>query len=551
MIQRGRSVKGAAKIAAHLLNEEDNENVEVYEIRGTIANDLHGAMSEMEAAYLHSTKGELAFYGLVINPDEPLTREQFLETIERDEVALGLEGQQRIIVFHQKENVDGIISEHCHALWSRLDINECKSINISHDRMKLQSVTRSIAADYNLKLPDGYQNDERTTKELSHYDRVLKNQTGISKAERMRVVTDIWRGSDTAKAFVAGLDQSGYTLSQGRRGYALVDVFGGVGTVQRLINDRAVRKKDVDAFLEKEFPNDQLPTVEEAKAAAKKFMEQQKHVLKKEQLAERVQALEQYQNERREKLERELNEKRAAIKRETERLDARLDAGKGALAKSHAQADFEINFARTQNDPKGLAKLLAKVSGVEFIRAKLHAHQDQKRHALQEQERKALQLKQESERLIQQRTSEMQHIEINRREEAQKQAFAREQQSLKLANERELVRHLRRGYDHMPSSELTLNPYSGRPANIAKAKTRHNHVQTANEANGKTSDRPKDQLNTQARTMPETEPQTQQEPGDLSKVFNAQTPVEINTPEPPSVPGPAIDGSSHTDRRKR
>ena len=56
-------------LATHLLNEYDNELMEVAEVRGAIAQDLHGAFAEWEVQAHSLTKCQNYLYSLSINPD--------------------------------------------------------------------------------------------------------------------------------------------------------------------------------------------------------------------------------------------------------------------------------------------------------------------------------------------------------------------------------------------------------------------------------------------------------------------------------------------------
>ena len=56
-------------LATHLLNEHDNELMEVADLRGAIAPDLHGAFAEWEAQAHALTKCKNYLYSLSVNPD--------------------------------------------------------------------------------------------------------------------------------------------------------------------------------------------------------------------------------------------------------------------------------------------------------------------------------------------------------------------------------------------------------------------------------------------------------------------------------------------------
>jgi hypothetical protein len=103
MIIKGKSRAGPQQLATHLGNAEKNERVSLVETRGTIAQDLRGALVEMDA-YAVGTKCERSLYHAAISPEPPhlLTPEQRAEAIDALEKRLGLDGHARIVVMHEK-----------------------------------------------------------------------------------------------------------------------------------------------------------------------------------------------------------------------------------------------------------------------------------------------------------------------------------------------------------------------------------------------------------------------------------------------------------------
>lgn len=91
MILKGNQRAGGADLASHLQNEFDNDLVEVAEIRGTVAQDLHGAFGEYEAIAA-GTRCKEPLYSLSINPSAPISRDQYRAVIDRIEQGLGLSG---------------------------------------------------------------------------------------------------------------------------------------------------------------------------------------------------------------------------------------------------------------------------------------------------------------------------------------------------------------------------------------------------------------------------------------------------------------------------
>ena len=172
-----------------------------------VAQDLSGAFAEW-AAEARGTKCQKFLYSLSLNPDQSqghLTREQYLELLERTERSLKLVGQPRAVVFHEKRDKDGVLREHCHAVWSRIDTEKMKAVQIAHDRLKLRTVAREFARDHGLELPDGMKKDGRRdrfndrAKQENLGERQQKERTGISKEQRMADIATCWKETATAR----------------------------------------------------------------------------------------------------------------------------------------------------------------------------------------------------------------------------------------------------------------------------------------------------------------------------------------------------------------
>jgi len=100
-----RSTRGGARqMARHLLNGEQNEQICVHEIKGFVAGSVLGALN---ASYALSkgTKCRQLMFSLSMNPPagESVPVEVFEDALERIEKQLGLTGQPRVVVFHEKE----------------------------------------------------------------------------------------------------------------------------------------------------------------------------------------------------------------------------------------------------------------------------------------------------------------------------------------------------------------------------------------------------------------------------------------------------------------
>lgn len=263
MILKGNARSGGSDLATHLLNAYDNERVELADLRGTIADDLHGAFAEYEAI-ASGTKAKKPLYSLSINPSEPLTREQYFEAVEAIENKLGLTDQPRAIVFHIKEG-----REHCHVVWSRINGIEMKAIHLAHDRRKLCDMAVQLAEKHGHELPEGlkaWKKREQFKKEQLEAtlgENAQTKKTGITPEQRRAEITEAYEAADSAAAFQNALEEKGYILANGdRRAFVVVDEFGDVHSLSRHV--KGVKSKELNERLSSLDPGT-LPSVEQAK----------------------------------------------------------------------------------------------------------------------------------------------------------------------------------------------------------------------------------------------------------------------------------------------
>ena len=251
MIPKANQRAGGRQLATHLLNEFDNDRVEVADLRGAVADHLHGAFHEW-AAVARTTQCRKYLYSLSANPDpdqRPVTRDEYYDYIARVEKALGLTGQPRAVVFHVKYG-----REHCHVVWSRINVDKMRAVQLSYDRQTLRTLTQEFARDHGLELPIGMRQDSlkdrfnNRSKLENLAEKQQEERTGIPKAERMAAITAAWRESDNAKSFAAALEQRGYFLARGdKRAFVVVDLYGEIHALGRQIE--GVKTKDVKTRL--------------------------------------------------------------------------------------------------------------------------------------------------------------------------------------------------------------------------------------------------------------------------------------------------------------
>lgn len=257
MILKGSQRAGANALAHHLLNVEENEHVHVHELRGFVSYTLLGAFNEIYAVS-QGTQCRQFMFSVILNPPEhenaPI---EFFEAVrDRIEREFGLIGQNRALVFHEKKG-----RRHAHCVWSRIDGNEMKAINLSHFKLRLRTISREVYIQYGWDMPRGLQNtDER---DPLNYSQVEHSQAKRSKRDTKQlkhIFQSCWESSDSQKAFANALLEHGLNLAKGdRRGLVAVDGNGEVYSISRWA---AVKAKDVRA---KFGMGDDLPSVDEVK----------------------------------------------------------------------------------------------------------------------------------------------------------------------------------------------------------------------------------------------------------------------------------------------
>lgn len=257
MILKGNQRAGGRQMAMHLLNSGQNEHVTVHEVSGFIASDVLGALNEAYALS-KGTQCKQFMYSLSLNPpqNERVPVSVFENTLERVEKKLGLEGQPRVLVFHEKEG-----RRHAHCVWSRIDTEEMKAINISHPKLKLNTIAKSLYLEHGWKMPEGFR--DKSKKNPLNYTRAEWQQALRVKRrpdDIKREFQECWAVSDSKQSFSNALQEQGYYLAQGRRGFVAVDVHNEVYSLTRQLGQK---KK---ALEERLGSYENLPTMDEIKS---------------------------------------------------------------------------------------------------------------------------------------------------------------------------------------------------------------------------------------------------------------------------------------------
>lgn len=240
MILKGSQRGGAANLARHLLRADENEHVELHELSGFVAEDLPGALQEIYAVS-RGTRCDQYMFSVSLNPPEreSVPVEYFEKAISDIENDLGLSGQPRAIVFHEKEG-----RRHAHCVWSRIDAEEMKAINLPFYKNKLREVSRQLYFQYGWTMPQGMldaKNRDPLNYTLAQWQQAKR--MGDDPKILQSLFQNCWAASDNKKSFEQALQGQGLYLAKGdRRGYVAVDYRGEVYSLSRWVK---VKTKDL------------------------------------------------------------------------------------------------------------------------------------------------------------------------------------------------------------------------------------------------------------------------------------------------------------------
>ena len=258
MIIKASQRSGGKQLGLHLLKRDENEHVEIHEVSGFLSQNLMGAMSEAYGT-AHGTKCQKYLFSVSLSPpqNESVQVEVFEKAISDIEDRLGLKGQPRAIVFHEKEG-----RRHCHVVWSRIDADKMIALKLPYFKTKLQEVSKQLFLENGWGIPKGFLDkglrDPRTFN-LAEWQQAKR--TGINPKDIKEAAQSCWSRSDGLKSFARAMIELGLFIAKGdRRGFVAVTVEGEVFALSRLLD---VKAKDVSAKL---GSDDQLKSVAETKA---------------------------------------------------------------------------------------------------------------------------------------------------------------------------------------------------------------------------------------------------------------------------------------------
>ncbi|MGE0290451.1 MAG: relaxase/mobilization nuclease domain-containing protein [Bradyrhizobium sp.] len=263
IIINGKSGCAGGWWADHLRNEEKNDRVAILEYSGLASDNLPDAFREMKGLAA-DTKADNFFYQANINPQpgETLTPAQWREAVDTLEKNLGLTGQPRVVVEHEKEG-----RVHRHVVWSRIDQDRGVAISDSLTAPIHERTSRELEIKFDLQrgksvlIPD--REDERPERRPKKYETFRAAGTGIDPEQVKADLRAAKERSDNGHSFRAALEASGdYVLARGdRRDFVVIDRAGDEHSPARRLGMKAAEVRKFMADLDR----DDLPSVQEAK----------------------------------------------------------------------------------------------------------------------------------------------------------------------------------------------------------------------------------------------------------------------------------------------
>lgn len=261
MILKGSQRSGGVQLAHHLMNTHDNDRVAVHDVRGFMADNLHGAFKEAYAV-AKGTRCTQYLFSLSLNPPEKarVSIAEFEAAISNIEEKLKLKNYPRAIVFHEKEG-----RRHAHVVWSRINPATMKAQRMSHFKTKLRDISRELYLEHGWKLPDGYVDEnKRNTLNYGYTEYHQAKKQNIDPKQLKGLLLDCWQKSDSKSAFVNALEEHCLFLARGdRRGFVAVDHKAQIYSLSRWLG---IKSKDLKARLGNQAD---LPSVAEVLAKLK------------------------------------------------------------------------------------------------------------------------------------------------------------------------------------------------------------------------------------------------------------------------------------------
>lgn len=336
MLLKGSQRGGAKQLSNHLLNGENNEHVEVHEVKGFMSRNLHKALNEAHAIS-KGTKCKQFLFSVSLNPPEKesVSVAAFEDAIAQIEKKLGLEGQPRVVVFHEKEG-----RRHAHCVWSRIKTDTMTAVNMSLYKRKLNELSKELYMEHGWDLPEGFLNKKnRDPRNFSHEQWQQAKRMEVDPRTLKDLLRESWAISDNRESFIQALQERGFFLAKGdRKSFVVLDYRGEVMSLPKWSD---VKARELKARLGDPAT---LPSVQNVKDRISQRMNKTLKRMEKEVRAQWA--------EEKAPLREQLQEMKLTHRKERESLN-----------EMQARREAQEMTARTQKISKGFKGLWQKLTG--------------------------------------------------------------------------------------------------------------------------------------------------------------------------------------------
>jgi len=283
MIVKGGARSGPYQCATYLMRVgryDTGEEVELIEFRSPwgagvagksrqeIADLMVEAFRDMQDLAEGTKNGRDGLYRSEISPAPKyargMTREQIIRTADILEEELGFQGQDRVIVRHA--GTDG--RPHWHVVWQRVNLDTMMMIPdsfnyVAHERaskrMELEFGHEFVAGKHAKR--DRERQPEFPRQDHDYAEAQMAQRSNMTPEERKEKMTAMRVTAANGQELKKALEDEGYVLAKGERGYLVVD---GAGVHSVLSRNIGLKKDETAAFMAA-VPFEALPTIEQAK----------------------------------------------------------------------------------------------------------------------------------------------------------------------------------------------------------------------------------------------------------------------------------------------
>lgn len=262
MIVKGKARSGPAQLAAYLMRPEE---------RATLI-DLWDGSGDLRKAFLswhavgEATRGEKTLYHAQISPEAAyaMTPDQWRKAAQILAEELGMKDHPRAIVVHE-----GHGRPHAHVVFQRADADTLKMWDDSFNYVKHERASDRMEREFGHEFVPG-KHAKRDREQQPEFPKAAFDQDEAQQAARSGTdpkaqkaeIKSLYAAADGGPAFKTALEDAGYLLAKGDRGYLVVDAEGGHAALTRQLG---LKKKELESFMAA-VPLASLPDIEQAKA---------------------------------------------------------------------------------------------------------------------------------------------------------------------------------------------------------------------------------------------------------------------------------------------